>query len=244
MKFELIFFGAAIFVALIWTSRLAAQDVIVGEPGWFQADGAPEGAPQFTSRFRPDYPSELRKTGEAGYVIVTRCLAATGEGLILGATGTHPSFRRAVEQTFENWTMRPAKRNGQTVTSWFWIPVIFNPASASPDGPDATPRLLAVTPVVVPPAMIAKLRDNTTAWGTISLDTAGVPKKVALEPPASDRLLPYIETALKQWRFGPARHGGQPTAADFHVAFLFYRPVAPVPTKQTLPRVVKQERPI
>jgi TonB family protein len=142
------------------------------------------------------------------------------------------------------WQMRPAQRGGQPVPAWFWVPIIFNPRAADADKPDATPRLLAVTPVIIPPAMILKLRDNTTAWGVVSLDPAGVPQKVVMEPGASDKLLPYIEAALKQWRFAPARKAGQPVAAEFRVAFLFFPPMSAVPTKHTPPQVLKQEPPV
>jgi TonB family protein len=138
--------------------------------------------------------------------------------------------------------MLPAKRGGQAVPSWFWIPIIFNSKSADPDQADATPRLLAVTPVVVPQAVMWKIKDNTTAWATVSLDAAGVPQKAILEPGAFDQLLPYVNAALKQWRFAPARKSGQPVATEFRVAFLFYLPMAPVPTKRTPPRIIPRSQ--
>jgi TonB family protein len=246
MKFRLVALSAVIVTAWIWALRLPAQEVTVGEPGWFKTDGVPDVPPQPKRDLRVEYPDELsrRDTDETGYVILTRYLDAKGQSLMLEARSAYPWFKRAVEQALAGWSMRPAKRGGQPVPSWFWIPVIFNPRAAAADQPDATPRLLAVTPVIVPPAMMMKLRGNTTAWGTVSLNTAGVPEKVVLEPGPPDKLLPYIEAALKGWRFAPARKAGQPVAAEFRVAFLFYAPMAPVPTKQTPPRVVKQEPPI
>ena len=126
---------------------------------------------------------------------------------MMDAHSTHPWFKRAVEEAMDNWPMRPARLGDKPVPSWFWIPIIFNPVSASPKRADAKPRLLAVTPVILLEAMMIKLRDKTEAWGTVSLDAAGVPQKVSLEPPASDKLLPLVETALKQWRFDPAMGG-------------------------------------
>jgi TonB family protein len=246
MKSQLAILSAAVLTAGAVVSRLGAQDVSVGEPGWFKTEGLPEVPPQAKRDLHVEYPDELsqRDTGETGYVIITRYLDAKGRSLVLEARSAYPWFKRAVEQAVAGWQMRPAQRGGQPVPSWFWIPIIFNPRAADADKPEATPRLLAVTPVIIPPALMMKLRDNTTAWGAVSLDPAGVPGKVVLEPGTPDKLLPYIEAALKQWRFAPARKAGQPVAAELRVAFLFYPPMAPVPTKQTPPRVVKQEPPI
>ncbi len=244
MKFRHTTVGAAVGVALIVVPRLLAQDVIVGEPGWFQASGAPDQPPQPKRRPRVDYPDVLLTSDESSYVILARFLDDKGHGLMMEVHSTHPWFKRAVEEAVGDWPMTPAKRGGKAVNSWFWVPVIFNPASSAPKRPDAKPRLLAVTPVIIPEAMMIKLRDNTAAWGTVSLDAAGGPQRVALEPPASDKLLPFVDAALKQWRFAPARKGGQPVAADFRVAFHFFHAMAPVPSKAIPPRVVRQERPI
>jgi TonB family protein len=229
---------------LVFLPSLAAQDVIVGEPGWFQNDGAPDQPPQTKRGFQPEFPGELRdrNAGETGYVIVTRCLDASGQSLIMEGRSAYPWFERAVEAAMEDWQMRPARRGGQPVPSWFWIPVIFNSRDAAPDQPEATPRLLAVTPVVVPRAMLGKLRNNATAWGTVRLDAAGIPQKVALEPGNPVEFLPCVETALNRWRFAPARSGGRPVAAEFRVAFLFCPPMSPVPAKQTPPRVIRRSQ--
>ena len=104
-------------------------------------------------------------------------------------------------------------------------------------------KILAATPVVVSPAMMKKLRENTIAWGTVSLDSSGVPQRVTLEAPASDALLPFVDAALKEWRFAPARKGGQPVAADIRMAFLFYPPIAAVVGNQKPPRVTQQMPP-
>jgi TonB family protein len=231
---------AVALAAWVFLLPLAAQDVTVGEPGWFQNDGAPDQPPQTKRQPKPQYPRELadRNTGETGYVIVTRYLDANGQSLVLESRSGYPWFETAAEEAMGGWQMLPAKRGGQPVPSWFWIPIIFNPRAAASDQPDAIPRLLAVTPVVVPRAMMEKLQDHTTAWGMVNLDAAGAPQKVILEPGAPDQLLPYVEAALKQWRFAPARKGDQPVAAEVRVAFLFYPPAAPVPTKQTPPRVI------
>ncbi len=228
-----------LLAALVFLPPIGAQDVIVGEPGWFQADGIPDQQPRTERQARPEYPCELRDpaAGETGYVIAVRYLDAKGQTRELDLDSAYPWFKAAVEKGIEGWQMAPARRGGQPVPSWFWQPIIFNAKSAGPDQPEATPRLLAVTPVIVPSAIMKKMQGKTTAWGTLSLDAAGVPQKVVLEPGTSDRLLPFVEAALRQWRVAPARKDGQPVAAELRVAFLVYPPMAPVPTNLCPPRV-------
>jgi TonB family protein len=226
-----------VLVALV---RLSAQEVIVGELGWFRNDGVPDQPPQAKRPLKPEYPRELRSAdaGEGGYVILTRYLDAKGQSLDLEVNSANPRFAEAVMAALEDWQLLPAKRGGQAVPSWFWMPIIFNPKSASPDQPEATPRLLAVTPVIVPPAMMRKIEGDGMIWGRVTIDAAGDPQKVILEPGVSDRLLPFVESALRQWRFAPARRGGQPIAADLRLAFLACPSMAPVPTTWKPPRVL------
>lgn len=236
---------AAMMITAFAAAGLRAQDVIVGEPGWFQTEGAPDVAPRTRHRLQVDYPRELRErgTGETGYVLVSRYLDARGHSRMLELRSPYPWFKQAVEESTEGWELFPAQRDGKPVDAWFWQAIIFNPPGADPSGPDATPRLVEVTPVILPAAMMMKLRDNTTAWGVVSLDAVGLPVKVTLEPGAGEKVLPYIEEALKAWRFVPARRGGRLVPSELRVAFLFYPPMAPVSARQTLPRPVKQVQP-
>ncbi len=231
----------AVAITLIPVLRLPAQDVTVGEVGWFRAEGVPGQPPQMKRRLRVDYPDEMRKAGDVGYAIIFRHLDAAGQSLTLQIRATQLAFQRSIEKATRDWSMRPAAHAGRPVPAQFWIPVIFNPASASPDGPDATPRLLAVAPVVVkdkPPG------GEAPVWATVSLDVAGAPVSFALESPESEVLRSAIETALKAWRFAPARKAGQAVPAGIRVAFLCYPPAAPVPANQSPPRVVSQAKPI
>ena len=224
---------------------LAAQDVTVGEPGWFSPEGAPDQPPKAKQKHHVACPDELATSDETSYVILARYLDSGGQGWMMEGHTTQPWLLRAFYEAVGNgWEMAPARLNGKPVASWFWIPIILNPKSASPDRPDAKPRLLAVAPVIMPEAMLIKLRGNDVAWGSVRLDVAGEPLTLTMEPGFSDRLRPYVETALKQWRFAPARKGGQAVPADVRVAFHFFPPMAPVPTQITPPRAVRQVPPI
>ncbi len=218
-------------------ARLAAQDVTVGEPVWFSRDPAPDLMPKPKSRLRPDYPYEMRKTSEMGYVIITRYIDATGKSLSLSAAGTHVPFQRAVEAEFRDWNMTVAKRGGEPVNSQVWMSVIFNPKTATANGPDATPRLLAVAPVFTlgeqPPVVSMKI--NLDATGAI---VAAEPVE-KVKPP----VLAAIRDALKKWRFTPARQGGQPVAAGMVVPVLCQQPMMANAGKDIPPKVISQERP-
>lgn len=221
--------------------RLAAQDISVGGIGWFRTDGMPDRPPQPKRPLRVDVPDELRKAADVSYAIVFRHLTADGQSLSLGVRATQPVLKRAVETAYRDWRMAAAERAGKPVPSQFWLPVIFNPAAASPGIPDATPRLLAVFPVIVekePPGGAAPV------WATVKLDAAGVPIGVDLESPADAALRPDVEVALKHWRFAPARKAGSPVEASLRVAFLCYPPIPPVPENRTPPRVLSQEKPV
>jgi TonB family protein len=244
MKIRLLVLGAVLLAAGFGEGRLRAQEVTVGAPGWFKAEGAPDTPPKTRRPPAVEYPAELRErgTGETGYALVSRYLDARGRSLVLGVRSAYPWFGRAVEEGIGNWSVQPARSGGRPVAAWFWTPILFNAVDAHTDAPDAPPRLLAVTPVIVPPVLYRQLREQTTAWGTVSLDAAGVPGAVALEPGTPDQAKPYIEAALKQWRFAAARHGGQPVAAEFRAAFLLYPEADPIPSTAKPPQVIRSSQ--
>ena len=240
MKIRHLILGAAAFIPGI-VSSLFAQEATVGAVGWFSSDGIPGQPPQAKRRLRVDYPDEMRKAGDPGYAIIFRHLDADGQSLSLSVRATQRPFQRSVEEAMNDWTMRSATNAGKPVAAQFWIPVIFNPVSASPDRPDATPRLLAVAPVIVqtkPPD------GGAPVWAKVSLDAAGAPVSFDLESPENEVLRDAIETALKRWRFAPARQAGKPAPATLRVAFLVYPEMAPVPSKRTPPRVLRQQKPV
>ena len=77
-------------------SRLLAQDVTVLNPLWFRLEPQPEVMPKPSSRLNPDYPDELLKLDEIGYVALDRIVFGTGENLLNATQATHIPLRRAV----------------------------------------------------------------------------------------------------------------------------------------------------
>lgn len=222
--------------------RLAAQDVIVGDPVWAAPDAAPDELPKTKSRLRPEFPEELKKADEVGYVIINRFVDETGKSLSLHAAGTHAPYQREVQEAFKDgWTMSPAKDGGKAVDARVWVSVIFNPKSAAAKGPDAAPRLLAVTPVVTterPTASGAPVRMK------LSIDAAGVVTAAQPEGEVKPKFTEAITTAVKSWQFAPARKGGQPVAAEIVIPVLCQAPIKANAPKAIPPKIVSREAPL
>jgi TonB family protein len=220
---------------------VAAQDVIVGDPVWALPD-APDEMPKFKSRLRPEFPEELKKVDELGYVIITRALDDKGKSLLLNATGTHTPYKREVEEAFKGgWTMTPAKDGGKAINARVWVSVIFNPKSAATKGPDATPRLLAVTPVFT--------SERPTSSGIpmvrmkVSLDAAGAVTAVAPEGELKPKLADAVTSAVKAWQFAPARKGGQAVASEIVVPVLCQPPISANAAKNIPPKAISRDQP-
>jgi TonB family protein len=233
---------AALYVAVGILSWLHAQDVTVGDVIWAMTAPVPDELPVAKSRLRPDYPDEMRKTDELGYAIIYRFLDATGKGLSMSANGTHAPFQRSVEDAFQGWEMRPATRGGKPVNAEVWIPVIFNPKSASTKGPNATPRLLSVTPVVTS-GRPTRSGGSPVVRMHVSLDASGAITKAAPEGDVTPRALAAIEVALKDWRFAPARENGQPVAAEAVVSVLCQPPPQTAQARIIPAKPISQEAP-
>ena len=233
----------AVILLPLGPARLGAQDVTVGEPQWFSPDAAPEILPQSKSKLRPEYPDDLRKLTEIGYVAISRHVDAAGKGISLGAIGTHPLFQRAVEGAFQGWNMAPAQHGGQPVAARIWVPVIFNPKSAPAKGGEAAPRLLAVTPVVTKEKIDVAPGQPPLVRMKLSLDATGAITAAEPEGPVKPAVLAAIRAALPAWKFAPARTGGQPVPAEIVVPVVCQRPMSTDAARQTPPKAIKQVAP-
>ncbi|MBW8780724.1 MAG: TonB family protein [Verrucomicrobia bacterium] len=222
--------------------RVSAQDVTVGEPVWFLPEPAPEELPKQKKKLRPDYPDEMRKTSEVGYVIVTRYLDETGKVLSSEADGSNVPFERAVEMASPDWAMTPAKRGGKPVNAKIWIPVIFNPKSASLKGPDATPRLLAITPLIT--AASPRPPSEPFVRVKLAIDANGAVTQVGFEQEVKPALAEPLAAILKTWRFAPARKGGSPVSAELAMTVFCQPFVSSKYVNDQPPRALTQHPPL
>lgn len=198
---------------------LHAQDVIVGAPQWSGPGDAPESPPALKGRLHPVFPPELRETDEIGYAVVRRYIDATGDGRHLSIVATQIPYQRAMERDLEYWELKPALRGGRPVDGAVWIPVIFNPARARAGGPDATPRLLSVTPVLLPWALAPK-GEPPVVRVRLSLDETGTVVRAEPIGQPDEDLTNAVAAGVRQWRFAPARRNGQPVAAELEMGVI------------------------
>jgi len=237
------FLVALLLASSICFSLLRAQDVTVGNPVWLLPNGAPDELPKARSRLKPDYPDELRKTTETGYVIIVRYIDPASQILSLDASGTHVPFQRAVEAELNDWKMSPAKRGGQAVAAWIWLPIIFNPKAAASDAPDRIPRLLAVTPVFTPERPTPAGQPSVVAMRLSLDDTGAITKAEPVTEVQGRKTLATIQQALQSWRFAPGLRQGKPVAMEITVPVLCQQPVPTTVGKETPPKVLHQEEP-
>ncbi len=220
--------------------RGKAQDVTVSAPTWFLPEAAPDEPAKIKGRLRPDYPDEMSKTGEQGYAIISDYVDAKNQNLSRDVNGTHAPFEREVEAAlhWSTWSVIPARRGGQAINSRIWVAVIFNPKSASADGPNATPRLLEVSPVTTPQGGPDVIRMR------LSLDATGAITKMIHESEVNGKTLKAIREALPGWRFAPARQNGQPVPAEIVVPVLCLPPWMDKSAVIVPPRATYQVAPV
>lgn len=225
--------------------RLHAQDVTVTPLEWVDADDPPDRLPVENHALKPRVPQDLQNVPDPGYVILEFYTDEKGKRRTLGATGTLPAYEDSARTAAVGWKHEPGRRLDKPVNTVARCVVIFNPASSEPGKPDATPRLLYVKHEVVDPSR--KKPDNQpvwppeVVWATVSLDATGAPVRVKDAPPA---LAGLIERAVQDWKFAPARHGGQPVAGELRVPIIIVGPASHWQGKQVPPRVLAQAAPV
>ena len=228
-------------VALI-ISRLAAQDVTVTDPAWFDPENPPaDQLPQFKKRPSPNFPDELKNSEQVAYVIMGQVIDEKGDDLSCELLSTNPHADKVIEFVPK---YSPATREGRAVTAHCWFGVIFNPRSASPKKDDAVPRLLAVAPITVKEKDLPQ--DGIlpkVIWATLSIDEKGQLLKFVFDEPMSEVFREPVNGSIRRWKFAPARRGGFAVTAELHVSLIPYQPHKPkIP--RTLPTVVHQEQPV
>jgi TonB family protein len=237
-------------LSLVLTLRLGAQDAAVSPLQWVYPDDPPDSFPVLAHAFHPAFPYELRSTEDLGYVIEQAFVDETGKTLSLATFSSVPVYEHEVAAVAAGWDgndfwrFRPALRGGQPVNALVRLTVAFNPASATPTGPDATPRLLTAREVVLPDKLGTGDPDPSrfaVTWATVALDAQGRPGEVS---GVSPDLVPFITKSLAEWTFAPGRRSGQAVAAHVRVPFVLTHSVYAIPRDKVPPRVTRQVRPV
>jgi TonB family protein len=203
--------------------QLPAQDVTVGEPQWIFPSPPPNDPPAVKLPSRIPYPEEMTGVSAIGYVAINRTIDEAGKVAGTTVTGSNVMFQRAVETPARRATVAAAQRDGVPVTARCFQAVIFNPKSAGSSRRDATPRLLAVTPVQVVTNVAAR-GEPPVVFMKLSLDAAGAITQAEPDRVVTPRNLAAIREALRKWRFAPARNEGSPVAAEVTVPVICQLP--------------------
>lgn len=221
------------------------QDITVGPIARYPMGAAPDELPKAVKITKPDYPADMSKTAEVGYVIVVRNVDEEGDARGVWTHSTHLPFERAVEASFyqwKKWKVTPARRGNVAVNSWIWTSFIFNPKVAKPDAPVSVPRLLAVDLAILP-AGAHKPDDTFFVPVKFSLDETGAITQSKVEGTVEAPVLAAIESAVKNWRFAPARQNGQAIPAEITLGVFCMSPRPKSTGKFIPPKLLKAEQP-
>jgi TonB family protein len=223
--------------------RLTAQDVTISPVQWTNPKGAPDELPERRGNPRIPFPEELRGTPDIGYAVLRFMLDEKGHNLGTERATTTPAFVRAYEQSADEFRFSPARRNGKPVNAEVTLALIFNPASAATDKPDATPRLVEVSTIRAPRPKDAKRSEpfpDRVIFADVAVDETG---RIVAVRNAPAEWAEKFAIAIKNWRFLPARKNGQPVAAEVRVPFVI-EVASPEIGTRVAPRVTFQEPPI
>lgn len=212
--------GAVFALGLISGTNSSAQEVLVGKPMLFADEPSFDRMPVPKRPLTPQFPVEMLSAREIGYVMMILHWDETGTIRAQNTPGTVHPYGVAVERSAGKLQVEPALRAGKKVPVWCCWPVIFNPASSTPTNPDATPRLLEVTPVLVGMDEIGGGKEVLIAPIKLTVNEAGRAERVVVESVPAQRFQREIEAALRLWKFSPARRAGQPVAVEITMPVL------------------------
>ena len=239
--------GLALAGLVALPGRIVGQDVMVTPPAWSVQRDAPGELPVLKTAPKVEFPAELKVTPDLGYVVCELLLDQKGKVVGFHPRGSLAAYSRAAGVS-ASWAWNAGRRDGKGVNTATTYAVIFNPATAAEKIPDATPRLLDVTVVQVDAPKRAKPPTDgvpdRVELADLSIDEQGRVTAVRNAPAGLER---EFSVAVKNWRFAPARRGGQPVAAEVRAPFIVtVRDAVPFRSegKPTQPRVILQRRPI
>jgi TonB family protein len=229
---------------------LQAQDAFATDPAFLSPETTTADAPpRFKHKVHAEYPDDLKKEDVQGYALTFWRIDPAGGKVIVANAATHPLFGGVLGMLGrEEGATTPMLKDGKPVAGLIWHSVIFNPASAGTKKKDASPRLLAVAPAQVTPKELGKVKppELPYTWVKLQLDATGAITSFELENPEAEKFKPAIATALKAWRFAPARHGGEPIAVEWRAPVVICPDFRAVVNRldQVPPKVLRAVEPV
>lgn len=221
-----------------------ASDARVTAPQWTDPKDPPDELPRFKAEPKIRVPAELKAATDINYVILESTLDPKGRRLGVQRYVTVPMLERFIESQLDEMRFTPGKREGKPVNTAITNAVIFNPATSAENQPDASPRLLEVTKVVLPRPATAKRSDRFPPQIVLANVRVNEVGEVVDVNDAPAEVAEQMKIATKNWRFAPARQGGQPVAADVRMPFVVtWRGEQEVAGQSIPPRVIEQVKP-
>lgn len=226
---------------------LPAQDLTTTALRWISAEDPPDTLPDLNdpSLARFSVPPSMKAAKDPAYADFR--VTVTPDGIPVAHS---PAYSTALFDQLD-WSNRrgrkakPATRDGKPVASAVRFQIIFNPASAAPDKPDATPRLLdVVAPPWPGPILPRENPDPRVVQLQLRLDPAGNVESAQAAPGTPPDFAQQAERTVRRWQFAPARQAGAPVAADLTVPMIF-TPDAPTDVAEltTLPKPTRRVPP-
>ena len=174
----------------------------------------------------PIYPTAMKGTGQSGEAIVEFFVDQNGDAQLPRiVSSTAPEFGYAAVQAVATWRFEPPRKGGQPVVTKARIPLGFSLKKAPAPKPahEARPEQTAmeILPKLVHPVTPEypgeHLRDRVEGTATVRLtvEATGAVSNVHVVSESHPGFGAATVAAVKQWRFEPARKGGQPVACTF-----------------------------
>lgn len=203
-----------------YMTALRGQDVTLLSPRWVDFRDPPDTLPTLTRKLTPKFPESLAKTPDVGYAIVRLILDSRGKMIMREVVGTQIAYQRSVTNALviESWS--PAKRGEKPVNSRVEYGNLFNPASAAVGRADSTPRLLEVDLVWIERPKKNPKEESPPPTVLEADVTVGIDGSITDIREVPDNVLRAVSVAAKNWKFAPARKGGQAVASQIRVPFI------------------------
>jgi Gram-negative bacterial TonB protein C-terminal len=180
-------------------------------------------------------------TSTSGLVTFQVSLDSDGQATDIQTLRDIPPLTDAALVSLHNWTFAPAMLNGNGVPSTIDVDILFNPGNAAfghpPPVPPASPARASNEPQpytasVVVAASYAAYPITTMLAGTVVMDielsSSGRLTK-ATPVFTTPSLVRTATSAVKRWRFAPAKFQGAAVRSDTTVAFVFRSPTITTP---------------
>jgi carboxyl-terminal processing protease len=211
-------------------------------------------APRALSNIRPHYPTECRRTGITGTVMVDFVVKPDGTTAVVRAIAS-PDERlsQAAVAAVSKWSFAPGFKKGVAVFTHLQVPINFELNISSPAGgmsletvkPDHPPVIAFAAAPQYPPEFAAKQVEGEVLIKFIVCPDGTTTDVLAIHS-SDKRLDSFAVKAVLRWRFKPGTKAGSPVycAMEVPVEFKATRPKEDAPSDTAFNPVTDSEIPL